>query len=263
MTRLGTDSQPIPFPKRPRSIGSDAQALRALPSLSLNNLPTPATPFIGRDDEVDAICSLILDESVRLLTLTGPGGVEKTRLALRAAEEMLVADTYREHREFDQAHALYDQALSLSDELDKQRTIHYLVSRGLLLCDEGNYDQAEPLLNESLELAQASGDQSNVANAQTFLGRVALHRCDYLQARSLFHEALQTKPTSAPGLLDLTERELEVLRLLAGGLTNKEIAERLVLSYRTAQTYLYRIFNKLDVTIRTAATSYAIRLGLV
>jgi DNA-binding NarL/FixJ family response regulator len=69
--------------------------------------------------------------------------------------------------------------------------------------------------------------------------------------------------TPAPGLLDLTERELEVLRLLADGLTNKEIAERLVVSYRTVQTHLYRIFSKLDVTTRSAATGYAIRVGLV
>jgi DNA-binding NarL/FixJ family response regulator len=70
-------------------------------------------------------------------------------------------------------------------------------------------------------------------------------------------------PRESPHLLDLTEREMEVLRLLADGLTNKEIADRLVLSYRTVQTHLYRIFNKLNVTTRSAATSHAIRLGLV
>jgi predicted ATPase/DNA-binding CsgD family transcriptional regulator/Flp pilus assembly protein TadD len=97
---------------------------------------------------------------------------------------------------------------------------------------------------------------------------------DQALALTLREELVPPSPQTSPDtdtrhqtpdtrLLDLTERELEVLRLLADGLTNKEIAERLVLSYRTVQTHLYRIFNKLDVTTRSAATSHAIRLGLV
>jgi DNA-binding NarL/FixJ family response regulator len=61
---------------------------------------------------------------------------------------------------------------------------------------------------------------------------------------------------------DLTEREIEVLRLVAEGLTNKEIAERLVLSHRTVQAHLYSIFSKLDVTTRSAATRAALERGL-
>jgi DNA-binding NarL/FixJ family response regulator len=70
-------------------------------------------------------------------------------------------------------------------------------------------------------------------------------------------------PTSRPeDDHDLTAREVEVLRLLAAGLTNKDIAERLVLSHRTVQAHLYRIFSKLDVTTRSAATRYALERGL-
>lgn len=57
--------------------------------------------------------------------------------------------------------------------------------------------------------------------------------------------------------LRLTEREVEVLGLLVVGLTNKEIAERLVLSHRTVQAHLYSIFSKLNVTTRSAATRMA------
>lgn len=48
-------------------------------------LPTPSSPFVGRTREVAAICSQLREPGVRLLTLTGPGGIGKTRLALQVA----------------------------------------------------------------------------------------------------------------------------------------------------------------------------------
>ena len=61
----------------------------------------------------------------------------------------------------------------------------------------------------------------------------------------------------------LTPREVEVLRLLAGGLTNPQIAERLVVSLPTVKTHVASIFNKLGVNSRSAATRYAIEHHLV
>ena len=63
--------------------------------------------------------------------------------------------------------------------------------------------------------------------------------------------------------IGLTDRELEVLRLLALGLGNSEIAERLVLSPRTVHAHLRSIFTKLGVATRTAAAHEASRLALV
>jgi predicted ATPase/class 3 adenylate cyclase len=59
-----------------------------LKSLRQTNLPVPATPFLGRARELEQVVRLLRDESVRLLTLTGPGGTGKTRLALQAAAEV-------------------------------------------------------------------------------------------------------------------------------------------------------------------------------
>jgi DNA-binding NarL/FixJ family response regulator len=62
---------------------------------------------------------------------------------------------------------------------------------------------------------------------------------------------------------DLTAREIEVLRLVAGGLRNHEIAAQLTLSTNTVQAHLRSIYNKLDVTSRSAATRYAYEHHLV
>ena len=56
-----------------------------LKTLYRTNLPVPATPFLGRDAELAELVELLTADGVRLLTLTGPGGTGKTRLALQAA----------------------------------------------------------------------------------------------------------------------------------------------------------------------------------
>ncbi len=62
--------------------------LRTLES-HLNNLPLQPTPFIGREKELASVVALLRHPDVRLVTLTGPGGTGKTRLALQAAAELL------------------------------------------------------------------------------------------------------------------------------------------------------------------------------
>jgi DNA-binding NarL/FixJ family response regulator len=68
-----------------------------------------------------------------------------------------------------------------------------------------------------------------------------------------------TTVTPSPTYPDgLTAREVEVLRLLAGGLTDVQIAEKLVLSPGTVHAHISSIYSKLGVTSRSAATRYAI-----
>jgi LuxR family maltose regulon positive regulatory protein len=61
----------------------------------------------------------------------------------------------------------------------------------------------------------------------------------------------------------LSEREREVLRLVAEGYSNQQIAERLVISITTVKTHMGNIFNKLGVTSRTQALARAESLGLL
>jgi len=74
-----------------------------------------------------------------------------------------------------------------------------------------------------------------------------------------------TGTTSLPAprnTYDLTKRELEVLRLLVGGLTYGEIAEQLVLSFHTVHAHVRSIYAKLGVTSRSQATRFATEHGL-
>ncbi|HEY7019437.1 MAG TPA: adenylate/guanylate cyclase domain-containing protein [Gaiellaceae bacterium] len=64
----------------------------ALKTLYRTNLPVPATPFLGRDVELEQVHELLASDETRLLTLSGPGGSGKTRLALQAAG--LAAEAY-------------------------------------------------------------------------------------------------------------------------------------------------------------------------
>src|SRR5262249_27201421 len=66
-------------------------------------------------------------------------------------------------------------------------------------------------------------------------------------------------PISSP----LTEQELEILRLVAEGLTNRQIAGQRTLSVNTIKWYVKEIFSKLDVSSRTEAVSRARALGLL
>ena len=65
-----------------------------------------------------------------------------------------------------------------------------------------------------------------------------------------------------PHLAALSPREIEVLRLIAGGRTNAEIATALCLSERTVHRHVSNILTKLDVRSRTSAAAYAVQRGL-
>jgi DNA-binding NarL/FixJ family response regulator len=80
--------------------------------------------------------------------------------------------------------------------------------------------------------------------------------------RQIAQPGASTPSSDATFAEELTEREREILRLIANGLSNTDIAERLHLSKGTVQNYVSSIFTKLDVTDRTQAAIIALRHGL-
>ena len=75
--------------------------------------------------------------------------------------------------------------------------------------------------------------------------------------------ALATPRLAADVEVPLTQRESEVLRQLAHGLTNKQIAEALHISYETVKEHVQHVLRKIGVSDRTQAAVWAVRKGLV
>jgi len=93
---------------------------------------------------------------------------------------------------------------------------------------------------------------------QVFLGESSLHPLIAKKVLDELHISTERNHTNDP----LTQRELEVLRLIAQGQENKEIADHLVVSEATVRTHVSNILGKLHLASRTQAALYALREGL-
>ena len=87
-------------------------------------------------------------------------------------------------------------------------------------------------------------------------------RGEALLAPSVAAKLMQEVAGERPAASGLTDRELEVLRLIARGLPNKQIAHELVVSEKTVKTHVSNILAKLHLADRTQAALYAVREGL-
>lgn len=122
-------------------------------------------------------------------------------------------------------------------------------------------------LDVPFELAQC---RALIARAHRMLDDDTSAEVEFQAARAMFTELGATPSVEEldalrrqPGTFPLTAREVEVLRLVATGLTNKAIAAELYLSEKTVARHLSNIFSKLDLSSRAGATAYAYRHQLV
>jgi len=108
-------------------------------------------------------------------------------------------------------------------------------------------------------LKDASPEELVQAIRQVYHGQPSLHP---IIARKVLQElaspAAERPPTPEP----LTQREVEVLQLVAQGLDNQEIADKLVISEATVRTHVSNILGKLQLASRTQAALYALREGV-
>jgi DNA-binding NarL/FixJ family response regulator len=153
-------------------------------------------------------------------------------------------------------------------------------AEGILAAAHGEHDRARTLLEDAVDRFDAAGAPFEAARTRVELATslVALGRDDdasreasaaleallRLGAATEAERAQSLAGAGAPGApAELTAREREVLALLAEGLTNRQIAERLVLSEHTVHRHVTNILRKLDVPSRTAAAARAVHAGLV
>lgn len=107
-------------------------------------------------------------------------------------------------------------------------------------------------------LKDSSPQQLLQAIYDVYEGRSSLHPTIALKVIKELNQPSDLPPTEEP----LTEREVETLRLIAQGLTNQEIAEKLTISERTVGKHVSNILDKLYLANRTQAALYALRHGL-
>jgi len=109
-------------------------------------------------------------------------------------------------------------------------------------------------------LKDSSGEELIEAIRQVMTGEPVLHPKIMKKVLNRLRSPLEGQPAQAAGEI-LSDRETEVLRLAAQGMSNMEIADSLTLSVRTVQTHLRSIFNKLGVGSRSEAIVFGLKKG--
>jgi DNA-binding CsgD family transcriptional regulator len=203
-----------------------------------------------------------------------PGGpVQRCRL-LPAAIEVLLADGQVDH-----AHELAKELSAIAEAFGcEPLKAAAAEASGAVELSGGDAGGALPYLRKAQQMWARAEAPYERARARVLIGRALAAVGDHETSRRELEAARTTlrqlgaRPAAdqvdhllAPEKLPsgLTAREAEVLRLVASGRSNAQIAAELVLSEKTVARHLSNIFTKLEVGSRTAATAYAFEHGLV
>ena len=185
----------------------------------------------------------------------------------------------------DQALSLAEKVRHSADSSGRQRAaIHARVLLAKIEAAGGNLDRALSVLEEAVRLGQAEGylrvflDEGETIHRllgalhsklgqgdelAVYLRRIMMAAFEPSAASEQAAESTAGQPARRDHLDQLSERENEILRLVAQGLTNQAIADRLVISLTTVKTHVGNIFLKLGVKNRTQAIARAESRGLL
>jgi LuxR family maltose regulon positive regulatory protein len=152
--------------------------------------------------------------------------------------------------------------------------VELLILQALVYQAENDTDQALKILDQALNLAEPRGFFRLFVDEGPFMARLLYDALDRGITSDYVNRLLAAFPPTEPdggkpqpdqsGLVEpLSDRELEVLQLIAAGLTNPEIASRLFLSVHTVKTHTRNIYGKLNVHNRTQAIARSQQLGLL
>jgi ATP/maltotriose-dependent transcriptional regulator MalT len=182
--------------------------------------------------------------------------------------------------DLDRASAAIEELAGLLERFDSPGGQAALrVARGRVLLTGGDPHAARAPLQDALERWQQLSVPYEAATTGALLGQ-ALRQCgdddaaadafrsaaalfDRIGARNIDEPPPSATTPTRPLPAGLTDREVEVLQLVAAGLTNQDIAAALFLSAKTVSRHLSNIFTKIGVTSRAAATAYAFEHALV
>jgi NarL family two-component system response regulator LiaR len=197
----------------------------------------------------------IVREGMRML-LTRPGfqlvgeavdGIEAVRQARDLHPDVIVLDLKMPHK----------TGLEAIREIKRDNPDAHI----LVLTSFDGDDQVFPAIKLGAQgylLKDSPPERLIQAIREVYRGESSLHPSI---ARRVLHEI--SRPTDLPPAeKPLTARELEVLQLVARGLSNQEIAAQLMIGERTVATHVSNLLNKLHLASRTQAALYAIRTGL-
>jgi LuxR family maltose regulon positive regulatory protein len=181
-----------------------------------------------------------------------------------------VASTMTALQRYDEALALLQKLIAYAGERGRAHLlVRARVARTSALAMQGKKVEAFAGLLTCLPSAATEGYVSTFVDQGEVLHKLLLEVREQAPAglKAYIEKILQGfQPVGNPPArrgLELSEREQEILSLVAAGLSNQEIAGRLVISITTVKTHLGNIFNKLGVTSRTQALSRAGELGLL
>jgi len=137
----------------------------------------------------------------------------------------------------------------------------------IILTSFGEQDNVIPAIRAGAKgylLKDIAPDDLVQAIRQAYSGQVQLHpeAAKKLMTAISKEQALPSSHLSTRSINELTEREIEVLQLIADGMNNREIAKKLVISEKTVKTHVSNILSKLHLDDRTQAAVYALRHGL-